>query len=106
MYSPFVSLFSPLMSSIQQKNDDNGENSDTKRRTFSYERVWDVAHQRLCGGTWIGKHLHANLRKIQIPPPESIKNIKKYNGVLRWQLDGLHPEDCPLMYFSWAGLFL
>lgn len=75
------------------------------RRIFSYERVWDVAHQRLCGETWIGKHLHANLRRIQIPPPESIKNIKKYNGVLRWQLDGLHPEDCPLMYFSWAGAF-
>ena len=75
------------------------------RRIFSYERVWDVAHQRLCGGTWIGKHLHANLRSIQIPPPESIKNIKKYNGVLRWQLDGLYPEDCPLMYFSWAGAF-
>ena len=75
------------------------------RRIFSYERVWDVAHQRLCGGTWIGKHLHANLRRIQISPPESIKNIKKYNGVLRWQLDGLYPEDCPLMYFSWAGAF-
>ena len=75
------------------------------RRIFSSERVWGVAHQRLCGETWIGKRLHANLRRIQIPPPESIKNIKKYNGVLRWQLDGLHPEDCPLMYFSWAGAF-
>lgn len=75
------------------------------RRIFSYERVWDVAHQRLCGGTWIGKRLHANLRRIQIPPSGNIKNIKKYNGVLRWQLDGLHPEDCPLMYFSWAGAF-
>lgn len=76
------------------------------RRIFSYERVWDVAHQRLCGGTWIGKRLHANLRRIQIPPSESIKNIKKYNGVLRWQLDGLHPEDCPLIdVFQLGGGF-
>ena len=46
-----------------------------------------------------------NPEKKGLTKEKIIKNIKKYNGVLRWQLDGLHPEDCPLMYFSWAGAF-
>lgn len=57
MYSPFVSLFSSLMSSIQQKNDDNGENSDTNGESsrMSVYGTWlisDCAVEHGLGSTY------------------------------------------------------